>query len=249
MSALMTARLTRVALAPVLLTLAAAASDQGHHWSYSGADGPAHWGGTCSTGKSQSPIAIDSASAKSEKLPPLMIDYRPGPLHVIDNGHTIQVNVEPGSTISVGGTKYALIQFHFHKPSEEVIDGRQFAMVAHLVHKDAAGNLAVIAVPLKAGAENPAIATVWRHLPKEKGHEESLHGVTISPGQLLPANRAYFTYTGSLTTPPCTEGVRWFVLKSPNTASLGEITTFARLYSMNARPTEPLNGRQVLASK
>ncbi|MGE5063386.1 MAG: carbonic anhydrase [Myxococcales bacterium] len=241
-------RLAHAPLILALIALPAAAAEEGHHWAYAGAEGPSHWGGTCATGKAQSPIEINSAAAKSEKLPPLEIDYRPGPLHVIDNGHSIQVNVEKGSSISVGGHRYDLVQFHFHKPSEEKIDGRQFAMVAHLVHKDAQGNLAVIAVPLKAGADNPLIGTLWRHLPKEKGREESSHGVTISPGQLLPVNRAYFTYDGSLTTPPRTEGVRWFVLKSPNMVSISEITTFAKLYKANARPVQPLNKRQVLAS-
>ena len=244
--------LTKLAAAPLILaliSLPASASEQGHHWAYAGKDGPAHWGGTCSAGKAQSPIAITSASAKSEKLPPITIDYRPGPLHIIDNGHSIQVNVEKGSSISVGGDRYDLVQFHFHKPSEETIDGRRYAMVAHLVHKDSKGNLAVIAVPLKAGAANPLIDTLWRNIPKEKEREESLHGVTISPGQLLPPNRAYFTYMGSLTTPPCSEGVRWFVLKTPSTISLEQLTTFSRVYQANARPVQPLKGRKVLASQ
>jgi carbonic anhydrase len=225
-----------------------AAAEKGHHWSYTGAEGPSHWGGTCSSGKAQSPIEITSASAAAKKLPPIVIDYQPGALHIIDNGHTIQANVDKGSYISVGGHRFDFVQFHFHKPSEEMIDGHRFAMVAHLVHRDAQGNLAVIAVPLKAGAANPVIDTMWRNLPKQKEHEESHHGVTISPGQLLPANRAYFTYMGSLTTPPCTEGVRWFVLKTPNTVSLDQITKFSKLYQANARPAQPLNKREVDSS-
>ena len=240
-----------VRLAPLILAgigLPAAASETAHHWTYSGREGPAHWGGTCAKGRAQSPIEIRSASAKHEKLPPLEIDYRPGTLHIVDNGHTIQVNVDHGSSFTVGGHRYDLVQFHFHKPSEEVIDGRRFAMVAHLVHKDAKGNLAVIAVPLKAGAENSLVATLWRHLPTEKEREESKHGVTISPGQLLPASRDYFSYLGSLTTPPCTENVRWFVLKNPNTVSLAEITTFGMRYPADARPVQALNEREVLDS-
>jgi carbonic anhydrase len=230
------------------MALTAAASESGHHWSYSGAEGPSHWGGTCHTGKAQSPIEIRTGEADSEKMPPLVVDYRPGTLHIIDNGHTIQVNVDKGSSISVGGHRFDLVQFHFHKPSEEMIDGRHFAMVAHLVHRDAKGNLAVIAVPLRAGAANPLIDTLWRYLPHEKEHEESLHAISISPGQLLPASRSYFTYMGSLTTPPCTEGVRWFVLKGANTISLNQITTFSKLYRANARPVQPLNKREVHAS-
>ena len=222
----MAIKLAHAPLILALVTMPAAAEEQAHHWTYSGKNGPTHWGGTCETGKVQSPIAVDSAAAKSEKLPPLAIDYRPSTLHIIDNGHTIQVNVDNGSTLSVGGVRFPLIQFHFHKPSEETIDGRRYAMVAHFVHRDAEGNLAVIAVPLKAGASNPLIETIWRYIPKEKEREQSFHAVSISPAQLLPANRAYFTYVGSLTTPPCTEGVRWFVLKSPGTVSLNEITRF-----------------------
>jgi carbonic anhydrase len=244
----MSIRLAHVPIMFALLGLPAAASETGHHWSYNGAEGPSHWGGTCSSGRAQSPIDIHAAAATAEKLPPLQIDYRPSILNIIDNGHTIQVNVEHGSSISVGGHRFDLVQFHFHKPSEERIDGRQFAMVAHLVHRDTGGKLAVIAVPLKAGEENPVIGILWRHLPSAKGHEETKHAVTINPAQLLPTNRAYFTYEGSLTTPPCTEGVRWFVLKSPASVSLGEITTFSRLYHSNARPIQPLNKRQVLAS-
>jgi len=229
--------------------LAAAASEGGHHWSYSGANGPTHWGETCATGKHQSPVAIRSSAAKVEKLPPLAFDYKPGPLNIIDNGHSIQVNVPKGSTLAVGGVRFPLVQFHFHKPSEEVIDGHHFAMVAHLVHRDAGGNLAVVAVPLEAGAANPVIETVWKHLPHEKGKEASPAGTTIDPSQLLPANRSYFTYVGSLTTPPCTEGVRWFVLKSPMRLSSAEVRTFAKLYPLNARPPQPVNKREILSSK
>ncbi|HEY7006699.1 MAG TPA: carbonic anhydrase family protein, partial [Sphingomicrobium sp.] len=226
------------AQAPFILGLlaVAAAAEEAHHWSYAGAEGPAHWGGTCAKGKAQSPIEIRSADTDAEKLPPLQFDYRPGTLHIIDNGHTIQVNIDHGSSMSVGGHRFDLLQLHFHKPSEEVIDGRRYAMVAHLVHRDSKGKFAVLAVPLKAGVDNPVIGTLWRHLPRSKGREESMHGVTISPAQLLPLNRAYFTYMGSLTTPPCTEGVRWFVLKTPGTVSLREITIFSKHYPANARP-------------
>lgn len=244
----MWARLAQLPFILALIGSIAAASEQGHHWSYSGAEGPSHWGGICHTGKAQSPIEIRTQEADAKKLPPLVIDYRPGTLHIIDNGHTIQVNVDKGSSISVGGHRFDLVQFHFHKPSEEMIDGRHFAMVVHLVHRDAKGNLAVIAVPLRVGTANPVIDTLWRYLPHEKEREKSLHAVSISPGQLLPASRAYFTYMGSLTTPPCTEGVRWFVLKTAGTVSLNQITTFSKLYRANARPVQPLNKREVEAS-
>ena len=244
--------LEKFALAPLaalLIGFPALAAEQGHHWSYAGEEGPAHWNGACAAGKAQSPIDITTAAAKQENLPPLIFDYRPGDLRIVDNGHSVQVNVEPGSSLTVGSDHYSLVQFHFHKPSEEAIDGRHYAMVAHFVHRDAKGNLAVVAVLLKAGADNPLMAQLLRNVPHEKEHEETLHAVSINPAQLLPVGRAYFTYTGSLTTPPCTEGVRWFILKTPASIGLNQVLGFGKLYRMNARPVQPINKRDVLASK
>ena len=240
------------ALAPLALSviaLPALAANEAHHWSYSGKEGPAHWGATCKTGKLQSPIDISTAAAKVENLPALSFDYRPAPLHIIDNGHSVQVNVEPGSSLTVGDHRYALEQFHFHNPSEEAIDGRHTAMVVHFVHRDAKGDVAVVAVLLKAGTDNPLFDKLWRNVPPQKGREATLHGMTVSPAQLLPVNRCYFTYEGSLTTPPCTQGVRWFVLRTPSTIGLNQILAFGRLYKMNARPVQPLNGRTVTATE
>lgn len=240
-----------VARAPLLLALVAlcATSDEARHWSYSGKEGPEHWGGVCRKGKAQSPIDIRTASAKVKPLPVLLFDYRPGPLHIVDSGHSVQVDVEPGSSLTIGSERYSLVQFHFHKPSEEAIDGRHYAMVAHLVHRDAGGRVAVVAVLLKAGSENPLIDKLWRNVPSEKGREANLDAVMISPGQLLPVNRSYFTYEGSLTSPPCTEGVRWIVLKTPQSVSIGQIIGFGRFYPMNARAIQPTNGREIDLSK
>lgn len=242
----------RLALAPVivaLFSLAAAASEPAHHWSYTGDEGPAHWGGTCKSGKAQSPIDIHTTTARMEKLPPLAFDYRPGALHIVDNGHTVQVNVDPGSSLIVGNDHYELVQFHFHKPSEETIDGRHYAMVAHFVHRDKKGNLAVVAVLLKAGADNPLLDKLWNNVPKEKEREETFEAVTISPAQLLPLGRTYFSFTGSLTTPPCSERVRWFVLKAPSTIGINQLIRFGSFYRANARPVQPINGRRVLVSR
>ncbi|HUP05540.1 MAG TPA: carbonic anhydrase family protein [Caldimonas sp.] len=233
----------------------AALAEEGHHWSYQGATGPAHWAAlehefeSCGIGHEQSPIDIKSAAAKKERLPVIAFAYHHGPLRMIDNGHTVQVNVPPGSSIDVGGHRYELVQFHFHKPSEEAIDGKHADMVAHLVHRDSDGKLAVVAVLLKAGDPNPFVALLWQNLPKNKGVEVEAKGVDIDPDELLPRDRAYFTFTGSLTTPPCSEGVTWYVLKHPATLSSGEIARFARLYPMNARPVQPLHGRVVRASE
>jgi carbonic anhydrase len=225
---------------------------EGPHWSYQGHGGPAEWGeldpafATCQLGKLQSPI--DIRGAKAADLPAIKFDYKPSPLRVIDNGHSIQVNYAPGSSIDVGGTRYELVQFHFHKPSEEKIDGKAHAMVAHLVHKGADGKLAVVAVLLDAGGTNPTIDTIWKNLPQEKGKEATVNA-TIDAATLLPADHGYYTFQGSLTTPPCSEDVRWFVLKTPVKVAGSEITAFGKIYPMNARPSQPLNGRTLEATR
>jgi len=233
---------------------AATGGDQGHHWSYAGKNGPSHWAeidahNAACTGKSQSPIAIQSSEVRTATLPALEFHYRSAPLRIVDNGHTIQVNYEPGSSLSVGGKSYELIQFHFHRPSEEIIDGKRFAMVAHLVHRDVQGHLAVVAVPLSPGSDNMLVETLWRNLPAEKEKEVSPPAVNINAAALLPATLGYYTYTGSLTTPPCSEGVRWMVLKTPSPVSAREVNVFATRYPNDARPVQPLNGREVISSK
>ena len=242
------------ALALVCLSSSGLAEGHGPHWSYHGTTGPSHWPSmesgfaACGTGHEQSPIDIRSAATRKADLPAIRFAYRPGPPKIVDNGHTVQVNVAPGSTIEVGGRRFELVQFHFHRPSEESIDGKRQEMVAHLVHKDAEGRLAVVAVLLKPGAINPMVATLWNNVPSRKEVEVEVPRTTIDPTDLLPADRAYYTFTGSLTTPPCSEGVTWLVLRNPTTLSAGEIDRFARLYPMNARPLQPLNGRVVRAS-
>jgi len=235
------------------LCCASQAQAEGEHWSYGGHAGPAKWAtldhafATCKLGKIQSPI--DIRGAKVADLPAIKFDYKPSPLKVIDNGHTIQVNYAPGSSIDVGGTRYELMQFHFHKPSEEKIHGKSHAMVAHLVHQNTEGKLAVVAVLLdKKGGVNPTIDAIWKNLPKEKEKETSVDA-TIDAAALLPRERGYYTFQGSLTTPPCSEQVRWLVLKTPVKIADSEIVAFGKVYPMNARPTQPLNGRQIEATR
>jgi carbonic anhydrase len=242
-----------------LITTAAffgsAAQETEHHahWAYDGTDGPNKWGALdpayseCKLGHHQSPI--DIRHAEKADLPPIQFDYSPSPLTVIDNGHTVMVKYAPGSFITVGDHRYQLIQFHFHHPSEELINGKGLDMAIHLVHSDASGHLAVVAVLLKPGKVNMGLQTVWDHLPREKDKEETLDGVLIHAGDLLPVNRGYYTYSGSLTTPPCTEGVTWFVLKTPEEVSSGEVETFAKLYPHDTRPMQKLEGRVILESK
>jgi carbonic anhydrase len=225
----------------------------GPHWSYTGAEGPSHWGeldksfSACQLGHSQSPI--DIRAPKPADLPPIQFAYRRTPLHIVNNGHTIQVNYAPGSAITVGSKRYELRQFHFHHPSEERINGKGFAMVAHLVHAAPDGSLAVVAVLLGEGAENAVIANVWQHLPSHEGPEQDLEDVQIDLAGLLPADRGYYTFKGSLTTPPCTEDVTWFVLKTAEPISKSQADAFGRIYPSDARPTQALNGREVLMTR
>jgi carbonic anhydrase len=233
------------------ITASSCYSAEKANWSYGGATGPAKWGSLekgfaeCKVGQIQSPIDILDASARKGDLPSLLFNYRPSPLRIIDNGHTIQVNYAPGSFVTVEGKRYELMEFHFHKPSEEKIDGKGHDMVAHLVHQGPAGKLAVLAVLLDAGKTNPLMKTLLDNLPKEKGQENVADAIKINALELLPQNKGYYTYPGSLTTPPCSENVTWFVLKTPVQVSADEIARFARYYPMNARPVQPVNGRDI----
>ena len=244
------------ALLAALAALAAApavgpAYAEGAHWAYKGHGGPSEWGslnaefGACKLGKLQSPI--DIRGAKAADLPAIKFDYKPSPLKIIDNGHTIQVNYAPGSSIDVGGARYELVQFHFHLPSEEKVNGKSSAMVVHLVHRNAAGKLAVVAVLLDKGGASETIDSLWKNIPREKEKESAVAGASIDATKLLPASQSYYTFQGSLTTPPCSEGVTWFVLKSPLKIADGQVAAFAKIYPLNARPVQPLNGRTIQA--
>ena len=188
------------AMFTALVTFAFCAADEHHppHWTY---EHPEQWGkldpaySSCSSGRTQSPI--DVKNAKPSDLAALKIDYQDVPLNIIDNGHTIQVNYAPGSSLSVGDKTYALKQFHFHHPAEEHINGRSFPLVAHFVHADAEGHLAVIAVLFETGTTNPLIDTLWQNLPSEKEAAKDVPSVTVRARELLPAGRGYFTFAGS----------------------------------------------------
>ena len=222
------------------------------HWSYEGVGAPDNWSrispeyALCGTGKRQSPIDIRDGIRVD--LEPIQFDYRPARFKVIDNGHTVQVTL-PGGSISLLGKSYQLIQFHFHRPSEEMVDGKAFDMVVHMVHRADDGKFAVVAVLLENGAENPFVQTVWNNLPLEKGAEVAPPSLTLDPAQLLPESRNYYTYMGSLTTPPCSEDVLWLVLKQPQQISPEQQAIFARLYRNNARPVQPGSGRLIKESR
>jgi carbonic anhydrase len=221
------------------------------HWDYHGPAGPQAWGGLqpqfsmCSTGQRQSPIDIREGLAVD--LEPVQFNYQASGFAVVDNGHTVQVNVAPGNSIEVGGRRFELQQFHFHRPSEERIDGRVFEMSAHLVHKDDQGRLVVVTLLFDKGPAQPVVQKVWNNLPLERNDEVAAR-VPLELAGLLPTDRRYYTYMGSLTTPPCTEGVQWIVMRQPVTLSPEQIELFARIYPMNARPLQSASGRRIMQS-
>jgi carbonic anhydrase len=222
--------------------------DKGHdvHWGYEGDNGPEHWGANfpiCGKGKKQSPLNIVGPFEKGKDT--IAVAYKEGQLKMINNGHTIQVNVEPGSKLTINKEEYDLLQFHFHRPSEEQIDGKNSAMVAHFVHKSAAGKLAVIGVLLNEGKDNAAIKTLWANLPPKEGEEHAPAKVKFNPSQLMPSSLSYFAYEGSLTTPPCTEGVNFYILKTAVDISKAQVAKFP--FKLNARPVQSLNGRKISA--
>jgi len=225
-------------------------------WDYSGPRGSAHWSeldpayAACN-GKEQSPI--DIRTTEKTALPAPRFDYHAGPIqYVINNGHTIRVNYyAPGSGdfLVFEGMRYQLTQFHFHRPSEEQVNGKAYDMVLHLMHEASNGKVAGVAVFLKAGKGNPAVQEVWDHMPSAEG-QNFVGALELNPIELLPSDRAaYYMYNGSVTAPPCTEGVTWFVLKSPITVSRAQIDAFAKLYPDDVRLPQPLNGRIVKESQ
>ncbi len=226
----------------------AKAHKKGHaHWDYAGDMGPENWGDefpTCGKGTKQAPLNIAGPFEKSKDV--LVVNYKEGPLKILNNGHTIQVNVEPGSTLKINKDVYNLLQFHFHRPSEEQIDGKPMAMVAHFVHKNADGKLAVLGVLLNDGKDNAAIQTLWNNAPKSEGPEVVVDKVKFDPSSLIPAALTHYSYEGSLTTPPCTEGVTFYILKTTVDISKKQVMDFP--FKRNARPVQPLNGRKINAN-
>ncbi|MEO8611152.1 MAG: carbonic anhydrase [Chloroflexota bacterium] len=220
------------------------------HWTYEGDEGPDAWGNLdanyalCGTGRAQSPIDVSGAEAIG--LQDIQFNYQPSALNIFNNGHTIQANYDAGSSIVYNETEYQLIQFHFHHPSEHTIDGKAFDMELHLVHRDANGNLAVVGILLQKGdADNAALAPVFDHLPAQAGDPQDV-GVKIDASAFLPNSHLFYTYAGSLTTPPCSQGVRWLLLETPVTISDAQFEAFASLFEMNVRPVQPLNNRDLL---
>lgn len=229
-----------------------AADKHGPHWAYEGEHGPEHWGHVskefkaCSDGKAQSPI--DLSNAAPEALSGIEFKYGPSRLNIVNNGHTVQVNYDGGSSITVDGSEYKLVQFHFHTPSEHTVDGKSYGNEMHLVHKNDKGQLAVVGVLIEEGEENAAYGAIWSNLPAKAGEERSVE-VDINAGEFIPSESAYFTYAGSLTTPPCSESVKWIVLKSPVQMSAAQIKGIRDIMNKNNRPVQPLNERALKVSQ
>ncbi|MCF7972840.1 MAG: carbonic anhydrase family protein [Phycisphaerae bacterium] len=220
------------------------------HWEYSGDKGPEHWGTLdksfemCSKGKNQSPINLTDFIEAD--LKPLKFNTAAFAREILNNGHTVQVNFEKGSKLTVDTIDFTLLQCHFHAPSEHHMNGKSYAMEAHLVHADDMGNLAVVAVMFEPGSVNPWLETLWKQMPKEQGERHSLSEGSTVRG-ILPNDRDYYRYNGSLTTPPGTEGVRWLVMKTTMTASEEQIKMFEQvMHHPNNRPIQPTNARMVL---
>jgi carbonic anhydrase len=235
--------------AGMLLLSSTAFSAEGVHWEYSGEAGPDNWAKlspdfSACTGKNQSPINLTGFI--EAELDPITFNYKAGSSEILNNGHTVQINAVPGSSVSIDGIQFDLKQFHFHAPSENLIKGKSYPLEAHLVHADNNGNLAVIAVMFTEGEKNEGLKKAWAQMPQEAGSKVALTS-GISPQEILPSHRKYYRFNGSLTTPPCSEGVRWLVMKHTISASKEQIEKFAHvMHHPNNRPVQQVNARPVL---
>ena len=240
--------LAGLALCPVCARAGFAADA---HWSYAGADGPDNWGKidaaskVCTVGTQQSPI--DIVHPIKAQLPPIKIAWHDRVETIVNNGHTIQLDVVPGSTLSLGNDSYTLVQFHFHHPSEHTIAGKPSAMEAHFVHQSNSGELAVLGVMMKAGSANAVFKKIVETMPQHAGPPVKADK-KIDPHALIPSERGYYRYEGSLTIPPCNETVSWLLLREPIQVAKADIDAFAKLFPMNARPVQSDNRRFVLMS-
>lgn len=241
--------LTGIALTGAVFCLVAA-STQHAHWSYEGDTGPEFWGeldpsySLCSTGTEQSPIDLRANSKRTNQ--PLEIHWGTTGLNLVNNGHTIQQTVDPGSHVVHLGKRYELLQFHFHRMSEHTVRDKRSALEMHLVHQAADGEYLVVGVLFdRAFRTNSFLAGFWDSLPAGEGESVADPATKISPASVLPENPNVYNYAGSFTTPPGTEGVKWFVFEAHVPISGGQIREFSKLYPNNYRPVQPTNGRNV----
>lgn len=228
------------------------AHSQSTPWGYSGKLAPERWAKldgsylTCANGKEQSPI--DIRGAKPTALAPLEFHYRSDQIKLNNDGHTILAQITPGSFLTVAGQRYDLFQLQFHSPSEEAVKGQLSDMEVQLLHKDAQGKMLILSVRMREGNDNLVLASLWPNLPA-KANQTSEASDSVNPAGLLPKERGYWQYQGSLTTPPCTEGIRWIVFKEESELSRDQLQTFQRIYNRNARPLQPPHDRKIEATK
>jgi len=216
-----------------------------HHWGYEGEEGPDHWadlGYPDCSGVEQAPIDIPAGT--SVHSADISFNYNSTALNIVNNGHSIKVEYDEGSSIEVENMTYRLLQFHFHSLSENTIMGEHSDMEMHLVHQSDTGEYAVIGVMIDSGSENDAYAPIWEHMPAEEGEVETISGVNVDADDLLPVIKTYYRFDGSFTTPPCTEGVNWFLMNTSVELSTEQIDAFKEIYSNNYRPVQPLNDRE-----
>jgi carbonic anhydrase len=226
----------------------------GTHWGYTGHEGPEHWGdlspkfGMCKAGKNQSPINISKeVTVATNGLEKIKFNYTTQATGIVNNGHTIQVNVKDGSSIEIDGKTYDLKQFHFHTPSENQIDAKNFPLEAHFVHAAKDGSLAVVALMYEEGAENKIIKKLWSRMPHKAGETNKCIMIAEMFATMMPKDKSYYKFNGSLTTPPCSEGVKWMVLKNYSHVSKGQVKEFLHLlHHANNRPVQPINARKVM---
>jgi len=243
-----------LALCAMALSSMLFADQHGTHWGYTGHEAPEHWGvlspeyKMCKEGLSQSPIDISKkVTVAAQDLEAVEFDYKTDTESIINNGHTVQVNFKPGSSIKLDGIVFELKQVHFHTPSENTIEGKRFPLEAHFVHASADGKLAVVAVLLEEGTANEALDAIWPKMPKEKAKTGRFERPFGTMSALLPQERSYYRFSGSLTTPPCSEGVRWIVMKQYVSLSKEQAKVFFDLMEgANSRPVQPINARKVL---
>ncbi|MFG0247345.1 MAG: carbonic anhydrase family protein [Phycisphaeraceae bacterium JB051] len=215
------------------------------HWDYEdGENGPANWYKLdcpdCAK-MAQSPIDIPATAPVTEAN--IRFDYHASTLDLVNNGHTIKFSSDKKSSITVDGKTYKLLQFHFHSPSEHLITGISYPMELHLVHQADDGSYGVVGVMIRTGNANHTIQTLWDRMPKHAGDHVTSDKALVNPMTLLPYMKSYFNYSGSFTTPPCTEGVNWMLMNAPITISNDQLKAFTALYDHNNRPVQPLNGR------
>ena len=231
---------------------AAIASESDIEWGYEEEIGPNLWGelspdfGVCQAGQQQSPV--DLQSALPAKLPELQLSYKKEKLRIINNGHALQINTDPGNRITLGGKNFELLQFHFHHPSEHAVKGQRYLMETHFVHRNEKGEFVVLGVLMQEGKKNDMLQLILESMPAIAGPEHTIDNVNIDMVQLLPVDQSAYQYFGSLTTPPCSELVRWIVFQQPIEISKQQAEEFGKVFPSNARPLQPLNRRFLLQS-